>query len=172
MSKSKANVVPFDAAVAIKAAASAAASILTMETSLETLNKEIKLLHDMKVKVGAYPNCPIATSFRDTLTASGKSTGTAKNYLSAFRQAVEKGKPLTEWNAARAKSKPLRIKKAAGSPGIDAAVAKLYNHPSFKEWVGQIEMGLESFDSLYLTFRDYLLSEGYELADADDSSAS
>ena len=83
----------------------------------ESANGRIAQLHKAKATVGRKGKCAIATAFYDALVAGGWAKGTAANYLSVFRDAVETGKPVTDWN-------PNRDKGAKGDKGKGSATAK------------------------------------------------
>lgn len=68
------------------------------------VNAAIKQLHAASVVVGRTGKCAIATAFKDGLLNGGLSEGSARNYLTVFRQAVASGEPVTDWNPARAKA--------------------------------------------------------------------
>ena len=70
---------------------------------------QITALHKAKATVGRYNQCAVATAFMDGLTTGGIAKGTAKNYLTTFRDAVKSGKAGT-----RAATMPRRARVARG----------------------------------------------------------
>lgn len=143
----------------------------TAETLKGTINKLIAELHTAKAKVGIYrkdgTGCAIATGFVDGCIEAGLSQSTAqKTYLPTFKQAVESGKPVADWNSQRTKGKGKA--KGKGKSELSELLVKAFNHDegkSFESLCQGIEKAFEDakFDSVYAGFVDYLKSEGYEI---------
>ena len=115
--------------------------------------------------------CPIAIDFHAALVTGGIKATTANNYLTTFKQAVESGKPITEWNASRAneKAKALKAnKQPRDNPARDALV-KLLNTAGGVELVHALgvafEEGTDADESLVDVVIDYLKAEGEDIAE-------
>lgn len=141
--------------------------------AIEGFNALVAEMREAGVKkIGDRRKCAGAADFHATIVAAGNTVGTANNYLTTFREAVESGKPITEWNSARAKAKAAKIKAAKQgreNPARDALV-KLLN----------AEGGVYLLDILGIAFEetspdagqtfadiviDYLKSEGEEITE-------
>jgi hypothetical protein len=98
----------------------------------------------------------------------GLGKGTAANYLTTFRKAVESGKPVTEWNPAQAKGKAKDAKAKANAKGSKAFADLLrpaFNHEeglTFKVLCNKVQSDFEDakFDNIYDAFKDFFVSEG------------
>jgi len=103
------------------------------------------------------------------LVQGGKSKGTANNYLSTFRKAVESGKPITEWNPAQSKNKGGKggKGKGKGTATLSELFLKAFNHDegkSFQVLAQEIEIRfLNDEGSVYDLFTSFLQKEGYEI---------
>jgi hypothetical protein len=135
---------------------------------LESVNVGVLTLHKAKVKVGHNKKCAVATAFYDALVTGGLGKGTAANYLTTFRKAVESGKPVTEWNPAQAKGKAKDAKTKANTKGSKAFADLLrpaFNHEeglTFKVLCNKVQSDFEDakFDNIYDAFKDFFVSEG------------
>ena len=144
----------------------------TAETLKGTINKLIAELHNAKAKVGTYrkdgTGCAIATGFVDGCMEAGLSQSTAqKTYLPTFKQAVESGKPVADWNSQRNKGKGKA--KGKGKSELSELLVKAFNHDegkSFEALCQSVEKGFytdATFKTIYAGFVDYLQAEGYEI---------
>ena len=107
--------------------------------ALADANTLIVAMHKAGVKIGTNNKCAIATAFHSTLIQGGKAKGTANNYLSEFRNAVESGKELKGWNSAQSKDKTKGKGKGKGKAELAALMLKAFNHADFKEACEVIE---------------------------------
>ena len=138
----------------------------------ESANGRIAQLHKAKANVGRKGKCAIATAFYDALVAGGWAKGTAANYLSVFRDAVETGKPVTDWNPNRdkgAKGDKGKGGKGKGKASLSDLLVKVFNHDDGKSFKTLCEKIHQDFDdanieSVYDGFVEYLKSEGFEIA--------
>ncbi len=143
----------------------------TAETLKGTINKLIAELHTAKAKVGIYrkdgTGCAIATGFVDGCMEAGLSQSTAqKTYLPTFKQAVESGKPVADWNSQRTKGKGKA--KGKGKSELSELLVKAFNHDegkSFEALCYDIELGYNDtkYTTMYEGFLDYLKAQGYEI---------
>jgi hypothetical protein len=133
---------------------------------LEAANVLVMKMSKDGVKVGTNNKCATATAFHSTLVQGGKSKGTANNYLSTFRKAVESGKPITEWNPAQSKNKS-KGGKGKGTATLSELFLKAFNHDegkSFQVLSQEIEIRfLNDEGSVYELFTSFLQKEGYEI---------
>jgi hypothetical protein len=145
-------------------------SFAKAEAFREDANVRIVALHSAKVVIGRYGKCLLATAFKDALIGGGLAKGTADNYLSTFRGAVESGKPVADWNPNR-KGKGKGAKGSAkGSKGFDELMAACFNHDGGKTLKTFCEQWQSMYDddapgSFHECIADYLRSEGYDLAE-------
>lgn len=135
----------------------------------ESANGRIAQLHKAKAKVGRKGTCAIATAFYDALVGGGWAKGTAANYLSVFRDAVETGKPVTDWNPNRDKGGKGKGGKGKGKASLSDLLVKVFNHDnggSFKTLCEKIHQDFDDakIQSVYDGFVEYLKSEGFEIA--------
>jgi hypothetical protein len=139
---------------------------------LESANVLVMKMSKDKVKVGANGKCAIAMAFHSTLMSGGKAKGTANNYLSTFRKAVESGKPITEWNPAQSKAKAGKGGKGKGKSAFSDLLLKAFNHDEGKTFVAlcaKIEKAYndakikEGKGTMYDGFVDFMQAEGFEI---------
>jgi hypothetical protein len=142
------------------------------EDALANVNALVVTMREAGVtKVGRNSKkngCPIAIDFHAALVTGGIKATTANNYLTTFKQAVESGKPITEWNASRAneKAKALKAsKQPRDNPARDALI-KLLNTAGGVELLHALGVAFEESDNHEETLVDvaidYLASEGEE----------
>ena len=129
---------------------------------LQLTNVLIAEMHKAGVKVGTNNKCAIATAFHSTLVQGGKAKGTANNYLSEFRKAVESGKPMKEWNPAQSKNKAGKG-KGKGKAELAGLLLKAFNHADFAEACGIIEAEyLDDKGTIHAIVKSYLEALGVE----------
>lgn len=140
-------------------------------TLREEANKQAIALHKEKAKIGIYKKdgtgCAIATAFIDAGIAAGCSVSTMqKTYLPAFKQVVATGKPLSDWNLQRGKSKG-KGGKSKGKAELSALLVKVFNHGDFESLCQEITNTYDAgkHDTVHGCFADYLKAEGYEISE-------
>lgn len=130
------------------------------------VNDSIKVLHAHGVKIGRKNKCPIAESFHSALIDGGMAKGTADNYLMMFKEHVQSGKPITDWNKSR---KLANSKKGETKQRVPKSFAALligaFNHAegkTFKDLCLEIEHGFEAvkYESVYEGFLHFLEFSG------------
>ena len=138
--------------------------------ALADANALIVKMHKAGVKIGNNNKCAIATAFHSTLVQGKKAKGTANNYLSEFRKAVESGKELKGWNSAQDKAKANKAKgkaKGKGTAAFADLFLKAFNHDegkSFEVLSQEIEIRyLNDEGTIYDLFVSFLQKEGYEI---------
>lgn len=118
-------------------------------------------------KVGDRRNCPMAIDFHATIVAGGNKATTANNYLVTFREAVATGKPITEWNSARAKAKA----KGKGGAGkgkatLDSLLLKAFNHAEFRDMCVAVQGEYDDDKgSLHTCIASWLTAMGAEIGE-------
>ena len=132
--------------------------------ALADANTLIVAMHKAGVKVGTNNKCAIATAFHSTLIQGKKAKGTANNYLSEFRKAVESGKELKGWNSAQDKAKAGKAKgKGKGKAELAGLLLKAFNHADFAEACGIIEAEyLDDKGTIHAIIKSYLEALGCE----------
>lgn len=135
----------------------------------EEVNKLIKKLHDSKIEVGRIGKCSLASAFSDALMNAGISKGTAQNYCSVFRKAVESGKAVMQWNVSRdtdtAKAKKTRNTKDVTLADKLLPAFNFGTGEEFKALCFKIEAAFldAKIDCFYSGIIQYLESEGVEM---------
>jgi len=116
-------------------------------------------------KVGDRRNCPMAMDFHATIVAAGNKPTTANNYLTTFREAVATGKPITEWNSARAKAKA----KGKGGAGkgkatLESLLLKAFNHAEFKDMCEVVQAEYDDAKGdMHVCIESWLTAMGAEI---------
>ena len=140
--------------------------------ALADANVLIVKMHKDGVKIGNNNKCAIATAFHSTLVQGKKAKGTANNYLSEFRKAVESGKELKGWNTAQEKAKANKGGKGKGTAAFSDLLLKAFNHDEGKTFVAlcaKIEKAYndakikEGKGTMYDGFEDFMQAEGFEI---------
>ena len=165
MTKAQTTISYADMAVAV--ATHALAHDTAKEAAAKALadaNTLIVAMHKAGVKVGTNNKCAIATAFHSTLVQGKKAKGTANNYLSEFRKAVESGKELKGWNTAQEKAKANKAKgKGKGKAELAGLLLKAFNHADFAEACGIIEAEyLDDKGTIHAIVKSYLEALGCE----------
>lgn len=141
---------------------------------MEAINKTVQVLFKAGVKVGRAGKCSIATAFTDGLLDGGLTKGTAQNYTSVFRKAVEEGSTITEWNPAQKsvanevqaeKSAPKKGASHRAKPEFSTQLKKVFSFEddeAFKALCFEIEelYNDAKIDSIYAGFVQFLEKEG------------
>lgn len=132
--------------------------------ALADANTLIVAMHKAGVKVGTNNKCAIATAFHSTLIQGKKAKGTANNYLSEFRKAVETGKELKGWNSAQDKAKAGKAKgKGKGKAELAGLLLKAFHHADFAEACDIIESEyLDDKGTIHAIIKSYLEALGVE----------
>lgn len=138
------------------------------ETAMAGVNALVVTMREAGVvKVGDRRKDATAIDFHATLTGAGLAAGTANNYLGAFREAVATGKPITDWNLARAKAKA----KGKGGAGkgkatLEALLLKAFNHAEFKGMVEVVQAEYEDAKGdMHACIASWLTAMGAEIAE-------
>jgi hypothetical protein len=93
------------------------------ESAKAACNEACQALHKAKAKIGQAKTCALAQAFLAKRFANKKAAASTKaNALSAFRKAVETGKPYTENGAREAKAKAKAKGAKAGGGTIMIAI--------------------------------------------------
>ena len=104
----------------IKLAKLAGQSALGTQNMREKCDEACKALHKAKAKIGHATKCQLAKAFLAERFAGKKAKPASKNViLSAFRKAVESGKPYTE-NASKAKKAATKQDAPKASDAVEA----------------------------------------------------
>jgi hypothetical protein len=109
--------------------------------------------------------CPIAIDFHAALVTGGIKATTANNYLTTFKQAVESGKPITEWNASRANEKA----KGKGGAGkgkatLESLLLKAFNHAEFKDMCEAVQAEYDDAKGdMHVCIESWLTAMGAEI---------
>lgn len=149
---------------------------------MEAINRTVQTLFKAGVKVGRTGKCSIATAFTDGLLDGGLSKGTAQNYTSVFRKAVDEGSIITEWNPAQKsvasevqaeKSAPKKGASHRAKPEFATQLKKVFSFDddeAFKALCFEIEQQFQDdkIDSIYAGFVQYLEREGELKAKKDE----
>lgn len=107
--------------------------------------------------------CPIAIDFHASLVAGGIKAATANNYLTTLKQAVESGKPITEWNASRAKAKS-KGGAGKGKATLESLLLKAFNHAEFKDMADAVQAEYDDDKgSLHTCIASWLTAMGAEI---------
>jgi hypothetical protein len=86
------------------------------ESAKAACNEACQALHKVKAKIGQAKTCALAQAFLAKRFANKKAAASTKaNALSAFRKAVETGKPYTENGTREAKAKAKGAKASGGT---------------------------------------------------------
>jgi hypothetical protein len=143
----------------------------TAEKFKADINNHIATLFTRKVTVGRYKKdgtgCAIATAFIDGCVGANVSPATAQRvYLGTFKDAVATGKPVSDWNKARADKKG-KGGKGKGKAAFADLFLKSFNHDegkSFQALAQEIEIRfLNDEGSVYDLFVSFLQKEGFEI---------
>jgi len=166
MTKAQTTVISY-ADMAVTVATHALAHDTAKEVAAKALadaNALIVKMHKAGVKIGNNNKCAIATAFHSTLVQGKKAKGTANNYLSEFRKAVESGKELKGWNSAQDKAKAGKAKgKGKGKAELAGLLLKAFHHADFAEACGIIEAEyLDDKGTIYAIVKNYLEALGVE----------
>jgi hypothetical protein len=166
MTKAQTTVISY-ADMAVTVATHALAHDTAKEAAAKALadaNALIVKMHKAGVKIGNNNKCAIATAFHSTLVQGKKAKGTANNYLSEFRKAVESGKELKGWNSAQDKAKAGKAKgKGKGKAELAGLLLKAFNHADFAEACGIIEAEyLDDKGTIHAIIKSYLEALGCE----------
>ena len=167
MTKAQTTVISY-ADMAVTVATHALAHDTAKEVAAKALadaNALIVKMHKAGVKIGNNNKCAIATAFHSTLVQGKKAKGTANNYLSEFRKAVESGKELTGWNTAQEKAKASKAKasKGKGKAELAGLLLKAFHHADFAEACGIIEAEyLDDKGTIHAIIKSYLEALGCE----------
>jgi len=117
-------------------------------------------------KVGDRRNCPMAIDFHATIVAGGNKATTANNYLTTFREAVATGKPITEWNASRAKAKAGKGGAGKGKATLESLLLKAFNHAEFKGMCEVVQAEYEDAKGdMHACIASWLAAMGAEIAE-------
>lgn len=118
-------------------------------------------------KVGDRRNCPMAIDFHATIVAAGNKATTANNYLVTFREAVATGKPITEWNSARAKAKAKakgKGGKGQGKATLESLLLKAFNHAEFKDMCEAVQAEYDDAKGdMHVCIESWLTAMGAEI---------
>ena len=147
-----------------------------IDTLKEDTNQKIVVLFNRKVVVGRYSKdgatkgCAYACAFIDACVSAGIKKNTAQQvYLPTFKDAVKTGKPVVDWNKARANaSNKKKNAKGKGKSTLSNLLVKAFNHDEGKSFEALCLRIMEQyedaqFDTIYDGFIDYLASEGFEI---------
>ena len=110
--------------------------------------------------------CPIAIDFHAALVTGGIKAATANNYLTTLKQAVKSGKPITEWNASRAKAKAGKGGAGKGKATLESLLLKAFNHAEFKDMAEAVQAEYDDDKgSLHTCIASWLAAMGAEIAE-------
>lgn len=136
------------------------------------ININIKLLFEADVKVGRNGKCAIASAFHEGMLSNGLTKGTADNYLQTFRNAVNTGVTVDQWNMARVKESATgtapKAKKESPEKNLAVELLKAFNYKGgdeFKDLCFQLEKDFNDtkIDCLYAGFISFLQFHGVEI---------
>lgn len=135
------------------------------------INVNIKILFDAGVKVGRKGKCAIASAFHEGMISNGLTKGTADNYLKTFRDAVNEGVPIEQWNKARidaATGTAPKPPRAPAEKSLALELLKAFNYKGgneFKDLCFQVEKDFndDKVKSFYAGFISFLQLHGIEI---------